>query len=120
MKRDLELVRKILLAMEAHQHGFAPTPFTIAGYDQDVIEHHVWLMDQGGLITALDTTASQEPSPTALPQSITWDGHEFLDAVRNDKVWLKLKAEMKDKGLSLPFSLLQSLALKFVATLAGL
>jgi hypothetical protein len=120
MKRDLELVRKILLAMEAHHHGFAPESFTVAGYDQDVIDHHVWLMEQGGLVTAVDSTVQQAPSPTALPQSITWDGHEFLDAVRNDKVWLRLKADLKDRGLALPFSLVQSLALKIVATLAGL
>jgi hypothetical protein len=24
MKRDLDLIRKILLALEAHEHGFAP------------------------------------------------------------------------------------------------
>jgi len=120
MKRDLELVRKILLAMEAYQHGFAPEPFTVDGYDQGVIEHHVWLMEQGGLITASDKSSLQDPSATAIAESITWEGHEFLDAVRNDKVWSKLKAEMKDRGIALPFSLLQSLALKIAATLAGL
>jgi hypothetical protein len=31
MKRDLDLVRKILLALEAHAHGFAPAPFTVPG-----------------------------------------------------------------------------------------
>jgi hypothetical protein len=40
--------------------------------------------------------------------------------VRNDKVWRRLKAELKDRGISLPFSLLQALALKIAASLAGL
>ena len=40
MKRDMELVRAILLVMWAHPHGFAPTDFTVAGYDQEVIGHH--------------------------------------------------------------------------------
>jgi hypothetical protein len=120
VKRDPELVRKILLAMEAEDHGFAPAPFTIKGYDAETIGYHVWLMAQGGLVTADIVTAANEPSPTALPGSITWEGHEFLDAVRHDTVWRKVKTEMKDKGLTLPFSVIQALALKIAAKLAGL
>ena len=120
MKRDPELVRAILLAMEAAPHGYAPEPFTIPGYDQETIGHHVWLMHQGGLVTAAVITAQQDPSPTALPEAITWKGHEFLDAVRNDTVWRKVKAELKDKGVTVPFSVLQTLALKIVEKLAGL
>jgi hypothetical protein len=55
-----------------------------------------------------------------VPLTITWAGHEWLDAVRNDTVWLTLKADLKDKGLTLPFSLLQTLALKIGSKLAGL
>lgn len=120
MKRNLELVRAILLAMEDAPHGFAPHPFTIAGYDDETIGHHIWLMAQGGLVTAVPVTAQQDPSPTAMPESITWEGHEFLDAVRNDTVWRKLKADMKDKGLTVPFSVLQTLALKIIEKFAGL
>jgi len=115
MKRDMELVRAILLTMEAHAAGFAPHPFTIAKYDQDVIGHHVWLMAQGDLVTASEITGLGDASPTALPLSITWQGHDFLDTVRNDRVWRKLKTELKDRSLTLPFSLLQALALKIAA-----
>ena len=120
MKRDMELVRAILLAMEAHAAGFAPDTFTIRGYDQEVIQHHVWLMEQGGLVTASDVTVQGEAGPVALPGSITWAGHDFLDTVRNDNVWRKVKAELKDRGISLPFSLLQALAIKIAASLVGL
>jgi hypothetical protein len=120
MKRDMDLVRAILIAMAAHPHGFAPADFTVAGYDDETIGHHVWLMEQGGLVTAADVTAFENGSPTAIPQSVTWDGHEWLALVRNETVWLKLKAELKDKGLTLPFSLLSALALKIASKLAGL
>src|SRR5580704_6518329 len=120
MKRDMDLVRKILLAMEAHAAGYAPTPFTIAGYEQEVINHHVYLMSQGELVTAVVTTAMGDASPGALPLTITWTGHDFLDTVRNDTVWAKVKTELKDRGITLPFSLLQALAIKIAASLAGL
>jgi hypothetical protein len=38
---------------------------------------------------------------------------------RNETVWLKQKAELKDRGLTLPFSILQDLAVKIAAKLAG-
>jgi len=120
MKRDLELVRKILLAMEAHDAGFAPDHFTIAGYDQEVIGHHVWLMGQGALVTAVDVTAMGDRSPVALPGSITWTGHDFLDTVRNETVWSKVKIHLKDHALTLPFALVQDLAIKYAKSLAGL
>lgn len=120
MKRDIELVRRILLALEAHPHGFAPQPFTVVGYDQDTIDHHVWLMAQGGLLQASATTGLGARSPVALPESITWAGHEFLDVVRSDKVWRKLQTELKDRAITLPFSLLHDLALKIAKSLAGL
>lgn len=120
MHRDMELVRKILLAMAAYQSGFAPAPFTVAGYDQDVVGHHIWLMEQGDLVTANDITCQGDSSPTALPGSITWKGHDFLETVRTEKVWLKVKAELKDRGVSLPFALIQELAIKIAAKAAGL
>jgi len=120
MKRDMELVRAILLAMEASPHGFAPLPFTVAGYDQGVIEHHVWLMEQGQLVTAEETTALGDASPLAMPLSITWRGHDFLDTVRTDRVWLKVKAELKDRAMSLPFELLTDLAMKIAKSYVGL
>jgi hypothetical protein len=120
MKRDLELVRAILLALEAADHGFAPHPFTVPGYDADTIGHHVWLMQQGGLLTASTVVAMHDASPIAIPESITWQGHEFLAAVRNDTVWRKVKADVKDKGLAVPFSVIQTLALKIIEKLAGL
>jgi hypothetical protein len=120
MHRDMDLVRQILLAMEAYEHGFAAARFTIAGYDQEIIGHHVWLMAQGQLITAAPVTAQGDLSPIALPEAITWAGHDFLDAVRDDQVWSTVKAVQRDKGLTLPFALLQDLALKILAAHVGL
>jgi len=31
--------------------------------------------------------------------SMTWDGHEFLDSVKNNGIWNKTKEGMLNKGL---------------------
>jgi hypothetical protein len=78
MKRDMDLVRKILLAMDAQPHGFALDRITIDGYNQETIGYHVWLMADGQLITAAEVTAIDDRSPISIPLAITWKGREFL------------------------------------------
>jgi hypothetical protein len=47
-------------------------------------------------------------------------GHDFLDAVRNHTVWSKVKAHKKERAVSLPFSLVQELAVKVMRSIANL
>ena len=118
MKRDMDLIRTILLEIEEHQDPGSAVTLKAPGYSPLQIAYHVKLLTQAGLIEALD--ASHMQSLAWIPTSLTWSGHEFLDTARNDTVWQKVKAELKDKGMSLPFELIQQLAVKIVAGYMGL
>jgi hypothetical protein len=107
MKRDMDLVRKILLAMESHEHGFAPQPFSVEGYDDEQVGHHVYLMGEASLINAADATHMQSKSPTAIPRSITWEGHEFLEAARKPAIWDAAKRKLADAGVGCTIELLK-------------
>ena len=113
MKRDMDLVRKILFQMEEAEGGYADNDFAVDGYDEDAVGHHVWLMEQAGLVTAADMTAQQSPSPVALPLSITWEGHEFLENVRSDTVWQQVKRTIQEKGGGLSFDLVKAVAVYY-------
>lgn len=89
MKRDMDLVRKILIEMEEWPPYPGNRRIEIEGYTDEQITHHIGLMTQAGLIHALN--ASSFDGEAWLPQSITWEGHEFLDAARSDSVWNKAK-----------------------------
>ena len=43
--------------------------------------------------------------------NLTWDGHEFLDAIRNEGTWNKIKAFVKEKSASLSFDVIKAVAL---------
>lgn len=98
MKRDMDLVRKILLALEEHEEGFAPPDFHVRGYSEDQVGYHVHLMIQGGLLLGCDTTHLGSTSPTASATSMTWLGHDFLDAARDKNVWHQAKAIVEKLG----------------------
>jgi hypothetical protein len=50
MKRDMELIRKILVFFEARAFLKAELDLPIEGYERDVIRYHILLLSQSGLI----------------------------------------------------------------------
>jgi hypothetical protein len=84
MKRDMTLAREVLLATEAHPPGRGPANIQVPGFSPEQVSYHVKIMAEAGLIEALDASASGNFDWR--PTSLTWQGHEFLDAVRNDTV----------------------------------
>jgi hypothetical protein len=92
MKRDMDLVRKILIFMSGNDQGpNVKWEDAIPGYTQAQILHHAHLMSQGNLIDTIDATSLDDFLPMALPVSITWNGHEFLDASRDETLWERAK-----------------------------
>ena len=76
MKRDMELVRKILEAAE----DFSGTSGnllnnTIDGYTDEQIDHHLNIMSDAGYIVLAKAPVSFR---------LTWSGHNFLDDLRRD------------------------------------
>jgi hypothetical protein len=118
MQRDMDLIRQILLELEAHQDPRGTVVIRAEGYSPEQVAYHVKLMAECGLVDAVNFSTMGRMDWR--PRSLTWAGHEFLDATRNDGVWHRLKAEVKDRGLSLPFELVKELAIKIAAQAAGL
>jgi hypothetical protein len=114
MERDMDLVRKILMVIVEHPHGYAPEDVTIEGYSQEAIGFHIFLMgqDQGGLLHVLDSATFGDASPRAIAAYITWKGYEFVDTVRNETVWTKVKGIVQQKGGSISFEILKELAIQ--------
>ena len=91
MKRDMNLVRAILLWTENQEHGYVGGNPSIEGYTEEEIGYHIYLMYQAGLVNAADTTSMGDKSPNALLLGVSWLGHEFLDAAKDETIWSKAK-----------------------------
>jgi len=104
MKRDMDLIRKILLALEEPPTGFvSETPLEFDGYTESQVRYHVVLLHEAELLHASDVTSHGDDTPTAIPHRLTWKGHELAAEFRNDTVWAKTKAGMSTVGTaSLP------------------
>jgi hypothetical protein len=108
MKRDLDLIRKLLLYFEAKADDRMDGCPVIDGYSSLEIKYHLLLMDEAGFLRC-----EREVTPTGrtiyvLPMSLTWQGHEFLEAARNDTFWRRAKALVIEKTGALSFELLKA------------
>jgi hypothetical protein len=106
MKRDMNLIREILLWAEKQEHGRLQGNPNIEGFSDEEIGYHVSLMEQAGLVKAFDMTSMADKSPNFILLEITWLGHEFLDASRDNKIWKKAKEVIIKPTVSISFDLL--------------
>lgn len=121
MKRDMELVRKLLFFFEekpSPEHVKVPP---IEGYTEILIKYHCVLLNDAGLIFCEEVKSSTSDRPIyVIPFELTWAGHEFLDKIRSDTAWAKMKAQAQEKSLTLSFNIVNELAQRAVISTLGL
>jgi len=110
MKRDIDLVRKILMSVEAKESPDDWLNIEIEGYSPVEISYHVKILAEAGYLDARDlsSTGNFEWAPV----NLTWEGHEFLDAARDTKIWNKAKGVISEKASSVSFEILKAVLLK--------
>lgn len=92
---------------------------SLPGYDSEQIAYHLTLMIEAGLIDVGDKI-NNTGIPIYLIKSLTWEGHDLLDAIRKPRVWHKVLDKAKEAGISLTFSIMKDLASKIIKESLGL
>ncbi|MEX2411343.1 MAG: DUF2513 domain-containing protein, partial [Candidatus Paceibacterota bacterium] len=85
MKRDINLIKEILIELERSDNPIAKADFTINDRSDIEVSYHIKLLFEAGLIEAENISGFS--SYHWIPITLTWHGHEFLDAARNDTIW---------------------------------
>ena len=114
MRRDMDLVRQILFVVEEREEEeLRRAPLAVPGYDQPTVARHVEIMQEAGLVDAHVMRADGVPPQAARVFRLTWEGHDFLEATRNDTVWAKTKQFVKEKGGGASLAIVKALAIKY-------
>lgn len=120
MKRDLNLIRGILLDVENFPVGQPIQCFEFEGKDQPEIAEHVQLLLDAGYIEAEVIRGNMGMPAAYAVLRLTWAGHEFLANAKNDTVWKKVMAQAEEKGLSTSMTILNALLEAAAKKYAGL
>jgi hypothetical protein len=107
MKRDIELIRLLLLREE---EGIAPPE--LASYDPAVLNYNSVLAIEAGLLRGQIYHEGGSTIPITTVTGITWAGHDFLDATRDARIWKKTRTRALALGTT------WSLLLEFIDTQA--
>ena len=101
MKRDMDLIRKILITIEEAPPGFVK----FNGEDA----RHVELMVDAGLLFASIVPAGRGDI-YANVERLSWAGHDFLNSMRDETIWRKAKEKVLIPGASWTFDILKEWA----------
>lgn len=107
MKRDWDLIRKILTCMEEKPAGQNLDMEELSGNKAENFAHIKMLKEAGFLNAAI--AGFQEGGGVAIVQSLTFEGYDLLDTIRNETVWNGIKKTAVQKGLDLTFDVVKML-----------
>lgn len=117
MRRDMDLIRELMLKIEmlptAHCGEFRLHPGTepveVTEFSANEIEYHLRLIVEAGLITSKGRFGNGD----FRFDRMTWAGHDFVDSVRDPKIWAKTKNGAEAAG-GFTVDLLKDLAKGFI------
>ncbi|MDR4506529.1 MAG: DUF2513 domain-containing protein [Candidatus Scalindua sp.] len=105
MKRDMDLIRKLLFYFEQTKDTVHDNLPKIEGYDANSIKYHIYLLYDSKLLHCEPVKSEITGQVLYLtPLNVSWDGNEFLEKVRSDITWEKIKKTIVDKGEAFSFS----------------
>jgi hypothetical protein len=116
----MELIRKLVLKIEDAPTGYAPDELEIEGYTAEQIGYHAYLILDAGLAEGDRVDHMASDGPEAILRNLTWVGHEFADAARDDTRWKKAMGMVQEKGGSVSLSVLTQLLTALMKGALGL
>lgn len=116
MKRDPDTIRAILMAVERHA-PMVSTQLEIPGTTADSVQYHCRLLGEQYIDYANESTLRQIQLRLL---GLTNKGHELVEAIKDDAVWRSIRADLKMDERSVPFQIIEEVALRRARLVAGL
>ena len=121
MKRDMDLVRKLLIRIEEvyepGQKRISASELVIDGYDAQTVVEHLMLMRDAGLLQDVVAKTYVTGSTIVSVGNLTNKGYDTLEDFRNDTVWNKTKDVVKEKGLPMVIDVFKEVASTIISSI---
>lgn len=120
MKRNLDLIRDILLYIEnSNQTSFTTDDFFSLCKDSTELAYNIHLICSAGLVKANGAVTSDSPFPFPLYRIyyLTNYGCDYIDSIREQTVWNKTKELLLKVGGSASLEVVKMVATKIVLSI---
>jgi len=121
MKRDMDLIRKLLIFFSEKKTSGMVDNLEIEGYTDLEVGYNLILLYDAGMLMAEPEQTKTGRTIVVHPFDLTWSGHELLDKIRNETIWDMVKNNYKEKGLkSVSIDILKKMSDKYIREKLGL
>ena len=115
MKLDMDLVRELLLKIEE----LKPYRENLTIDTDNLIEaEHLELLVESGLCKG-NIKHFTNGFPSGYINRLTWEGHQFLETIRDDETWKNTKTTLSKVG-SFTLELIQKVAIDYITKQIGM
>ena len=111
MKRDMDLIREILMYVEDKCDGSKLEKIEIEDRNRNEVQYHVYLCADSNLINfAQSQTIYSGTNFNYRVRSLTSKGHDFLDTIRKENIWIRIKNIALKERRTITIKLLMDIA----------
>lgn len=123
MKINYDCVRALLLCLENELQfddelrcpdlKFDKVCEIISNYSPQDIAYSSLMLSEADYINVLIVSGNNKFN-RAIYTGITFEGHQYLDSIRSDKVWNKIKKKLSTEGVSLTLQIVKNVATSII------
>lgn len=117
MKRDMSLIRSLLLKIEDIYEEDLIENMKLEGYSDNEVIYHLEMMFSSNLIQEFEKNKYISGEVDYRVGGISWNGHDYLELIRNDEIWKKTMIEVKEKNVPQNIKYIAEVAGTFVGNL---
>ena len=117
MKRDMDLVRHILIETEQANEPIGLSDLVKPQWNDNTVAYHIQFMEHHGLLDCKVRRDFGGDVLDATVDGLTWDGCDYLDAIRDADIWSKTKKVVREAVGSTTMEVIKQAAI-MVATSA--
>ena len=118
MKRDINLLRSILLQVEHEGNPEEPLIHSIAieGYDQPLVNEHVKLLIESGYLEGELKYSTNNRILLAAVRGLTPKAYDLLDNIRNDGLWRRILEKVASTTGTASLPIIENFAYQVVSS----
>lgn len=114
MERNMDLCRLILFKIETEYRSTALYNLNIDGFDLDTVAYHCKILADAGLLDSYEPIYGDDRIYAFSVGSLTWAGHDFLDKIRENTMWDRIKDKIKENTLPMTLEVIKNVATNLI------
>jgi len=114
MRLQPDLIRALLLDTEGEEKP------DLSGWSEDQLVYHSGKLIEAGLLEGAVAHDESGKIISTMATDLSWQGHEFLANLRNEKLWPQVQEQVKKAGGSVSLEILVALGTELARRAVGL